>query len=1048
MITSINIGILFILFYFILVPSLGKIIFNGIEFQEKYEQKLAQEKYQEIILQITDEAKVYYSNNNYHDLFYSYLRIGYFNLYLGKKLEAEKNYQKAESLISNKRITNISYSLIMASYWCYYYSIYGNKIQATRYKGEILGILNSTSNELILSDAYSTIEMYYTMTAQIDSALYYSKKSLNLLMTSNASQLTIALQEYSLANLQFRSGKIEKCINTCLKALKKFNSINAVLGVSTCYQLLAISNSTTQNYDAAILYLKQIEQMEIKYNYALANALRILAGIYLKTNELELAKYYFNKSIHLFKQNQAEGDIHNKHILYAYEGLGSTYQASTNYDSAEYFLQKAFEIRKLMYGENNPDLAYSYLLLAKLYSNTSKNRSITYLNRLLEQFTPLYGKVHRQIFKAHQQLAETYQDTLLTLALDHAQKAIQSIEHGFDRASWYANPILKKVSFPAHLLQALETKARLLAKYYHEYSQDKKDIEFSLSTYQLAMALADSIRFGFRSEGSQLELAKTTAAIYRGALQNANHLYELTQDIKYLYLAFEISEKNKAMVLLSGMQGEQAKAMLPQEVIEQEQDLKAELNYFTTQIEKLEQKSEQTTEDQRTLQRYKNKEFELKEDLEQFFVKLEQEYPDYYNFKYKIPISHVNDIQSQLKNNQKLISFFEGYSSWFIFLISPTEFLVKKTPKSMEEELLIQQLRASISSSAFTFSQNESWKNYTQSAFALYKNWMSPIEEYLSKDDELIIIPYGKMALIPFEVLLSKQAVSMKKDHYKNLAYLIKDYQLSYAQSATIWHQAGNQNYEANLKSVVAFAPSFDQNEPSSNFDQKILEDTVRGGLNPLRWTKKELELIGKYFVGNFFIDQEATEANFKTVASQADIIHIASHAVAQDQRPLFSRIYFTQTADTINDAALHTFELYNLNLKAKLAVLSACNTGYGKTIQGEGVLNLARGFTYAGCPSVVMSLWNANDRSSAEIMSSFYKHLSIGKNKSVALRQAKLDYLKQADVIKSHPYLWAQFVATGDMRPVVEKSYWQWVVGTVVFLILISFVILKLRKK
>ncbi|NET34653.1 MAG: CHAT domain-containing protein, partial [Cyanothece sp. SIO1E1] len=97
------------------------------------------------------------------------------------------------------------------------------------------------------------------------------------------------------------------------------------------------------------------------------------------------------------------------------------------------------------------------------------------------------------------------------------------------------------------------------------------------------------------------------------------------------------------------------------------------------------------------------------------------------------------------------------------------------------------------------------------------------------------------------------------------------------------------------------------------------------------------------------------------------------------------------------------------------LAVLSACNTGSGQLVKGDGVLSLSKGFVHAGCPSAVMSLWSVDDFSTSEIMIDFYDYLKKGYTKDEALRKAKLDFIASADKVKKHPFFWAAFVQMGD---------------------------------
>ena len=132
--------------------------------------------------------------------------------------------------------------------------------------------------------------------------------------------------------------------------------------------------------------------------------------------------------------------------------------------------------------------------------------------------------------------------------------------------------------------------------------------------------------------------------------------------------------------------------------------------------------------------------------------------------------------------------------------------------------------------------------------------------------------------------------------------------------------------------------------------------------------------------------------------------------------------------ADTTEDNKLYAYEVYNLKLNAQMAVLSSCSSGFGKMQKGEGMMSLARGFIYAGCPSIIMTLWQVADQSSSELMTSFYKYLKKGKSKQEAMRLAKIEYLESADDITSNPYFWSGFVVLGDSSPIYHKSgmaYW-----------------------
>jgi CHAT domain-containing protein len=144
-----------------------------------------------------------------------------------------------------------------------------------------------------------------------------------------------------------------------------------------------------------------------------------------------------------------------------------------------------------------------------------------------------------------------------------------------------------------------------------------------------------------------------------------------------------------------------------------------------------------------------------------------------------------------------------------------------------------------------------------------------------------------------------------------------------------------------------------------------------------------------------------------------------------KDDNPLNSLLAFTNVDnnDTAEDNRLYAYEIYNLKLNAQMTVLSSCSSGFGKMQKGEGMMSLARGFIYAGCPSIVMTLWQVADQSSSELMTSFYKYLKKGKSKQEAMRLSKIDYLENADDLTSNPYFWSGFVVVGDSSPIYRKS-------------------------
>jgi CHAT domain-containing protein len=151
---------------------------------------------------------------------------------------------------------------------------------------------------------------------------------------------------------------------------------------------------------------------------------------------------------------------------------------------------------------------------------------------------------------------------------------------------------------------------------------------------------------------------------------------------------------------------------------------------------------------------------------------------------------------------------------------------------------------------------------------------------------------------------------------------------------------------------------------------------------------------------------------------SQYRIIHFATHGLLNSQHPELSGIVLSlfDEQGRPQDGFLRLHDIYNLKLSADLVVLSACKTGLGKEIKGEGLVGLTRGFLYAGSPRVIASLWKVDDRATAELMTLFYQHmLRDGLRPAAALRKAQIDMRNRPRW--AAPYYWAGFTLQGEWK-------------------------------
>lgn len=291
------------------------------------------------------------------------------------------------------------------------------------------------------------------------------------------------------------------------------------------------------------------------------------------------------------------------------------------------------------------------------------------------------------------------------------------------------------------------------------------------------------------------------------------------------------------------------------------------------------------------------------------------------------------------------------------------------------------------------------------------------------------IITDGILSFLPFELL--------SKDN----EYLIEKTAISYAQGLSYINPKLYRpiTYDEN---IALFAPSY------SNFIPTETELAVRGEPYDLTGATEEVSIINSIIGGLVYKNENASKSEFFSIPNNVAILHLAGHAFLNDTDPELSNIVFS---DNELDNKLFISDLYGFKSNAELAVLSACNTGVGGYNNGESVISLSQAFTYSGIPSTLSSLWNAPDNSTKEIMVSFYSNLSEGVSKSEALRNAKIEYLKQHKNSKlSHPFYWAGFVLYGNDAPLALNKDFKieyFIVFGLILLVLAGFMVWNKKK-
>ncbi|HEX2900527.1 MAG TPA: CHAT domain-containing protein, partial [Bacteroidia bacterium] len=391
---------------------------------------------------------------------------------------------------------------------------------------------------------------------------------------------------------------------------------------------------------------------------------------------------------------------------------------------------------------------------------------------------------------------------------------------------------------------------------------------------------------------------------------------------------------------------------------------------------------------------------------------------------------NVMEVQRNLDADEVFLEYFIGDRQIYIFAIDQQHAQCFANPKTPAFQAAVDQLINMVKEQP-RGSLKRLYAAFEKTSHYLFRQLIGPVIQGNFRQripKSLIIVPDGRLALIPFECLVTQKLDSPTEQSFQTAAYLMRDCEIRYGHSATT---LAKQNRPAGhrqtpfLGSILALSAS-----------------PIAPGLQPLSQVKNEARAAADVLDGKAI--DKASNADFMENCGDYNFLHFACHAFADTSNPLRSWIALQKDDDSID--SLFAYEVMGQQLSAELAVLSACETGAGKLQSGEGAMSLARAFFVAGCPRVMMSLWKINDEITAKIMDNFYNTMKFGKPAAQSLREARLEFLRSDDyaneLIKYHPHYWAAMVMVGDEGPYLTqgpKSWTPWFVWGSVFALVIA---------
>jgi CHAT domain-containing protein len=580
----------------------------------------------------------------------------------------------------------------------------------------------------------------------------------------------------------------------------------------------------------------------------------------------------------------------------------------------------------------------------------------------------------------------------------------------------------------------------------------------AFAAYTSALGLARHVERMYNSDEAKLFLVKKVDNAYSAAVDLGMQLYAFQKDPVWLEKVFGYMEENKSSVLQADMGVPEPDLADPhtRDMLHEERRLQATVTQLNIRLS--------STGDSQAYDRIRDNMRDLEIRISGLQERLEDS-PEYYRLKFNAGGIHIAEIRDKLlPDHTALLSYYYAKERLYCFYITGDEFgcLVTALPRQFKEHILALRKELDAGETGDNSRAGEIIRELSGQLIA-------PVYEKIKGQRRLIVIPYNEIGYIPFEILQTPETAPIGLPGHP-VRLLINDFAISYTYSANFLTRpfpAPTGRYR-----VLAMAP-FSGSGTSASTGSGTSASTGSGTsvstgsgnasgsgasaegseFPPLRSSRWEVEDCK----GKVLLDKEATKENFIGLLSKYPVIHLATHAVVNDANPLGSFIEFYnpggKTADTAH--RLYEQEIVHLPMDSTaLVLLSACETGNGQLINGEGIISLSRAFSYAGCGSVITSLWKADDSSTAYIARRVHHYLQAGEPKDEALRKAKLDYLDDDGIDARYklPAYWAPLVLVGDTQAVTESSgVWTLIIRVVflaVFAQLFAMVYARFKKK
>lgn len=788
-------------------------------------------------------------------------------------------------------------------------------------------------------------------------------------------------------------------------------------------------------YEEFLLLCRTITSKTANIHFLIVRANTQLGLLNLDKGNHSEAVVHFRNNLELI--NRIPSNRKKSSLAKAFHNLGSSFVGLNQPDSALHYLHKKINLESSKSLQTGNTYKFIGLAYAQKQEYQKALDTLFLSKAAREKRYPYKCNYHPEILNPIGQVYQSmgnWQEAMI-----YHQKALIQLVDSFEQEDPFVHPPLSGIQYKSLFLETLLYKIQAAKGAFEERNQ-QEDLELGFQTVLLADQWIDSLRTTYHMEGSKLFLARRAKEIYSLGMDMGYHLWTATKDSSYLEQLFYLSEKNKGLLLMEAFQTVKAKNLesLPTDSLSKETALSQKIAYLETRLHAAVSSNKSQTVQSKIQQQL----FQSRQQLIQLQEYFANEFPQYFQLRYQTNVQSISQVQASLLPDQALIEYFLTDSYIYAFFVESGHAELYQMERDIGLTTAIEDFRKGIFD-YHTRSREDKDKTdslrllsnelYRQQGHRLFDRLLGDIRQEQNLPRKLIIIPDGVLGYLPFDALLTEPVdVSESYDRYP---YLMHDHLISYSYSATLLREMQDRENRPSNKKIFAMGLSFKEGGLRSSLRNT---DISRGGryFPMILNASAEVQQLEDRFPSTALLDGKATKSQFERLSESYQILHFSTHGIL-DSSSEFSFLALAHSAPNHTEGRLYVRDLYDRQLQADLVFLSACETGLGKLHEGEGIISLARGFSYAGAKSIITTLWSISDRHSTWLVLKFYEYLDQGYNKDEALWLARKEFMSSEEFLNNedrHPFYWAAFTPIGDMSPVKLGNsmlqYLFWIAG------------------